>query len=1117
MLHFITGKKQSGKTTLAHKILQKAVAEKKSTMLIVPKQYTFESDKKILSLLGPKDASEVEVLSFSRLVNTAMNRYGGIKKPIAKEGARVIFMSLAIESLSDKLTVFSKHKNDFALVKKLLSCVTELKKEGISSDELYCCSEKVTDKTLKAKLRETALIYAAYDALLSESRFDDADVLTEMAKVLFETDFFKDKVLVLDGFSEFSFGEKKLIEVMLTQCEDVYVTLCTDNIFSDDIMSPFSAVNKTAKALLRLSEKLSVGCAEPLTAKENTKAFPEDISYLENNLFELSAPDYEGEGENIALTESPDIYKECDAAARKIKSFLREEKYRCRDISVVYREGDSYERLMKASFRKYGIPYFEDRRQPIENQPLISFVKSLFELLNEGFQSDSVFRFLKTGLLRASSDDIALAENYTFAWDINGSRWQKEWTANPEGFQGEMGQREKENLKIINALREKVVALVQNFKGSLKDETGKGITEKLYRFLTDNGVGEALKEYALSLQDEGHFELALEQEQVWDVLMEVLDEIATALNDKAISLKRYSEIFELIVSSKSLGKLPDGFDEVSVLVADRVSTRHSKVVFVLGLNSGVFPLQQPSSGFFSIREKEKMDSEGLEVGDSVKDFISKEKFILYSTLFSASEKLFLSYVTNSPDGEKLKESECIRSIRKLFPSLETLKIAEEKTENLIESEKAAFELMAEKWHENSPESEALKKYFRGKPEYIRRLSAIERATDEKNFSFENSEKAVELFGRNMAFSASQMEVYYKCPFMYFCKYGVYAKPRLKARLDPAQSGTIVHYCLEKILGKYKGREFLRLTDEKIREEIKNHLREYIDKNMGGSEDKTDRFNYLYMRTDKILRHLMDRILSEFTSSDFEMCAFELKIGKNGDVEPIEIELKEGSVQIKGFVDRVDKLDIDEKRYIRVIDYKTGAKEFLLSDVLYGLNMQMLLYLVSIVRSKEGFYKDSVPAGVLYFPANIKPVAAERSDDTESRQKKIYSLSKMNGMLVGDEDVISRMDKEKEGLFLPARFDSKGALKGNFISLTQFEKLGRYMDNLIKEMGDSIHEGKIPAIPALGPNHSTTCEWCDYSEVCLRENGEYRYIDNLKHDDALRMISGGESCENEVDC
>ncbi len=1116
MLHFITGKKQSGKTTLAHKVLQKAVKEKKSTMLIVPKQYTFQSDKKILSLLGPKDASEVEVLSFSRLVGNAMSRYGGIRKPIAKEGARVIFMSLAIESLADELKVFSRHKNDFALVTKLLSCVDEMKKEGISSDELFECSEKITDKTLKAKLNETALIYAAYDALLSESRFDDADVLCEMAKVLSGTDFFKNKTVVLDGFSEFSFGEMKLIEVMLKQCQEVYVTLCTDSIFGEDILSPFASVTKTAGSLMRAAKRLSVDCAEPIVANENDKAFLYDIAYLEKNLFELSPQIYEGESNNITITESPDVYKECDAVARKIKSFLREEKYRCRDISVVFREGDSYERLMKASFKKYGIPYFEDKRQPIENQPLISFIKGLFDLAVDGFQSDSVFRFLKTGLLGVPSDHIALCENYTFAWDINSSKWQSEWTANPEGFQGEMGEREKEDLRIINSLREKVVSLVSGFKESVRDETGRVITEKLYRFLIDNKVGEELKNYALSLQDEGHFELALEQEQVWDVLMEVLDEIAGALGSKPINLKRYSEIFELIVSSKSLGKLPDGFDEVSVLVADRVSTKHSKVVFVLGLNAGVFPLGQPSNGFLSIREKDKMDEAGLTVGDSVKDFISKERFILYSTLFSAAEKLYLSYVTAASDGEKLKESECVRNIRKIFPEIKTVKISEEATENLIESEKAAFELMAEKWHENSPKAEALRKYFRNKPQYAERLKAIERATDEKNFSFDDSEKAVELFGRNMSFSASQMEVYYKCPFMYFCKYGVYARPRLKVRLDPAQSGTIVHYCLEEILGKYKGREFLKLTDEQIREEIRSHLKMYIDKNMGGSEDKTDRFNYLYMRTEKILRHLMDRILAEFTSSDFEMCAFELKIGKNGDVEPIEIKLNDGSVQIKGFVDRVDKLDVNDRRYIRVIDYKTGAKEFVLSDVLYGLNMQMLLYLVSIIRSKEGFYKDTVPAGVLYFPANIKPVAAERDDDLNGRKKKIYSLSKMNGMLVGDEEIIGRMDKEREGLFLPAKFDTKGTLKGNFISLKQFQKLGRYMDNLIKEMGNNIHEGKIPAIPALGPNHSTTCEWCDYNEVCLREKGEYRYIDNLKHDDALRIISGGEDSEDEMD-
>ena len=1112
MLQFIIGARQSGKTKKAHEILKNAVSSGRSAMLIVPKQYTFESDKKILHLLGPKDASEVEVLSFSRLVNTAMSRYGGIRKPVAKEGARVIFMSLAIEALTDKLTVFGRHKNDFSLVTKMLSCVDELKRVGVTSDELYSCSENITDKTLKGKLSEIALIYSAFDALISESRFDDADVLTEMAKVLSDTDFFKDKVIVIDGFSEFSFGEMKLIEVMMKQSESLCVTLCTENLYDADELSAFSCVNKTGRSLMNSAKKLAVEIKEPITANYTAENLPADLYHLHRNLFSLSGEAYDGESESLTVMESTDIYKECDAVARKIKSFLREEKYRCRDIAVVCREGETYERMMKSSFRKYGIPFFEDRRQPIENQPLISFVKSLLSLSVDGFQSDDVFRMLKTGLHGFSESEISLCENYVFAWDINGSKWLSEWTANPEGFGREISEGAKSDLALINNLREKITTSVLSFKESVKTATGKEITEKIYRYLRETKADEALKEYALKLEAEGFFELALEQEQVWDVLMEVFDEIAGVLSEKTVSLKRYLEIFELIISSKSLGKLPDGFDEVNVTTVDRMMTKQSRVVFAVGMNMGAFPLQQPSAGLLSIREKERMETAGVIAGDSVRDFMSKERFLLYSTLFSASEKLFVSFVTSSGNGEALKESECIRNIRSILPVHKEMTSAEETVESLVESESAAFELMAKKWHENSPEAESLRQYFKGKEEYRTRIEAIERATDEGSFAFKDKKKALALFGRNMVFSASQMEVYYQCPFKYFCQYGVHASPRLKARLDPANSGTIIHHCLETVLGNHKGREFLQLTDEELRDEIRACLKEYIEKNMGGSEDKTERFNYLYMRTDKILRHIMERIIAEFRDSDFEMCDFELKIGKGGDVEPQLITLKEGTVQIKGFVDRVDKLDLNGKRYIRVIDYKSGSKEFVLSDVLYGLNMQMLLYLVSIVRSKEGFYKDSIPAGVLYFPANIKPVPGEREESEEIRKKNMYSLSKMNGMLVGDEVVIEKMDKEKQGLFLPAKFDSKGSVKGNFISLNQFKKLSEYMDKLIRNMGDSVQEGKIPAKPALGPTHSTTCEWCDYGEVCLREKGEYRYIEKMKHDDALRMISGGEDDE-----
>lgn len=1111
MLHFIIGTKQSGKTKKAHEILGQCVQNGESTMLIVPKQYTFESDKGILELLGPKLACEVEVLSFSRLVNTAMSKYGGIKKPIAKEGARTILMSLAIEALSEKLTVFAKHKNDFSLVTKMLSAVNEFKRMGITPTMLSDCAEKLSDKTLKNKLSETALIYSSYESTVAQSWFDDADVLTKMAEVLQNTDFFDGKTVALDGFCEFSFGEMKIIEVMLRKCKDVYITLCTDNVSDLSELSAFSAVNKTARKLRKLAGNHFISVSEPVVTQRIPKYFPGDIEFLENSLFNINSEIYSFASENVTVMTSADIYKECDAVSRKIKSFLREEKYRCRDIAVVFRDGDTYERLMKTSFKKYGIPYFEDKRQPIENQPLVSFVRSLLLICSEGFSSDAVFRLLKTGLTGITHEEISETENYTYAWDINGKMWLDAWTYNPQGFGVEMSEKDTETLAEINSVREKITAPLTKLKEDISDVSGKKITEILYNFLRESKVDEALKEYAAELENEGLFELALEQEQVWDILMEVFDEIACVLSEKSVTVKRYLEIFDLIVASKSLGKLPDGFDEVYVCSADRILTRHAKVLFAVGMNAGVFPLQQPAEGLISMTEKEKMESAGIEMGESVKDFVLKERFILYSTLFSANEKLVLSYVTAS-SGEVMTESECIKTVRKLLPGCSEIAVSDESEESLVESENAAFELMAKKWHENSPKANALKKYFSEKDEYKNRLEAIERATKAKNFAFENKEKSLSLFGKNMVFSASQMEVYYKCPFMYFCKYGVYAKPRLKARLDPAQSGTIVHHCLETILRKYEGRQFLELTDEKIDEEIKASLSDYLLKEMGGSEDKTQRFTYLYERTKKVLTHLMDRLIAEFSQSDFEMCDFELRIDKSSEVKPIEIELDKGSVQIKGFVDRVDKLDLDGKRYVRVVDYKTGAKEFLLSDVLCGLNMQMLLYLVSITRSKEGFYKDSVPAGVLYFPANLKPCSAERDDTEEKRKKKIYTLSKMNGMLVGDEDIIAHMDKEKQGVFLPAKFDSKGVVKGNFISLKQFQKLGKYMDKLIKDMGDNVHDGIIPAKPAVGPDHGKTCEWCDYGEVCLREKGEYRYIESMKHDDALRIISGGEDGE-----
>ena len=1117
MLNFIIGAKGSGKTTAAHRVLGDCVKNGGKAMLIVPKQFTFQSDREILHLLGPKDACEVEVLSFSRLATLVLQTYGGINAPIAKEGARNVLMSIAVSSLADKLTVFAKHRNEIALVRKMLDTLDELKKEGISVRELEETAALVQDNLLKEKIRETALILRAYEAVVSQNYFDDADLLSFVAESLKGKDFFKEKTVVFDGFADFTKPELDIILTVLGTAKETYITLCSDNIASRDMLSPFALCNTTARKLRLIAGNNGIAIGKVIECRRDPSRYSQELFFLESRMYKPCADAYGEKCDNISISCSANIIAECDFVARKIKGMLRSGNFRCRDIAVCFRSGDSYENHIRQSLKKYGVPLFEDKRQAVVNQPLISFVSTLLTIAAKGLTSDSIFRLLKTGLTGLTAEEISETENYCFMWDISGKKWLSEWTENPDGLGEKLTDERSQRLIKLNTLREKIVAPLVCFRESLESKTGKEAVALIYNYLRDNKVDEYLKEYAISLESQGLTELALEQEQVWDVLMESLDEIACALGDYSVNAQRLCELFELVINTKSLGKLPDGFDEVLISSADRMLTVNSPVVFVMGVNSGVFPPSVSDNGLFSPGEKDKLRRIGVSFGQDIESSVTRERFLLYNAFSSAVKKLHLSFSMSGSAGEKLTKSEGIDLVLNLFSSLEISSDKESNLINLVESETAAFELMAKRWQEKDGITASLKEYFSSNEEYGQKTLAIKRAIEKEPFAFRKKEIAVELFGRHMKFSASRLEDYGKCPFLYFCRYGLEAKPRMKAKLDASHSGTVIHHVLEVLLKKYKGKEFLELTDEKLKIEIGIILGEYMKENMGREESKTERFNYLYYRTGKILEFIMLRLKAEFAESDFEPCDFELRIGDGADVEAMKYTLENGTAQLNGFIDRVDKLDLDGKRYIRIVDYKSGDKKFRLSDVICGMNMQMLLYLVSIWRNGKGFYENITPAGVLYFPARISPCAAGREDSEELRLENRLASGQMNGLLVDEGDVISHMEKELRGLFIPAKLDKKTQkLKGDFISLTQLEKLAEKMDSIICNMGNSLHNGLIPEMPASGSYYTDVCSWCDYGDVCMKENPYCRYVIKRSHEDSLNMLSGGEDCEESMD-
>ncbi len=1118
MLHFVTGKKGCGKTEFLHSKIGKLVKEKGADIiLIVPKQFTFETDMGVLEALGAKDACKVEVLSFSRLADTVFKTCRGTKKPPLSDGANCVLMSLALESLQDKLVFFLRHCNKMSFAKKMLEQIKQFKQNSVTPQNIYFAASRLPKGSLKEKTYETALIYDTYNAIVSQSFYDSSDMLSIVYEILLDNEFFKNKTVVIDGFSRFSVQELKIIRLMMKQADDVYVSLCTDNERNTDPSSPFAISNRTARKLRNEASACGVEFGKvihltDISCEFNT--YGSDCLYaLEENLYKIDGKPFYADTEAIELFAAPTERDECDFVASKIKMLMRTGQYRCRDIAVVYRNETPYEKEIRHSLKKYGVPIFEDKRQPIINEPLIIAVRALLEIFSGGFTTDNLMMYLKTGLSGIDADDIAKAENYALMWSLKGSDWKKTWSDNPDGFGKEMDEERAERLALLNETREKIISPLLFFCENMKDKNGFESMTVLYEFLIENSINENLKAYAIELEKNGNFELATQQEQIWDILMSVIDQIACTLKERKVGAKRLKEIFELVVSVQSLGKLPNGFDEVYICDCDRIATITPKVVFVVGANEGLFPKPYSSEEIFGETEKEKLRQFVPDIGDGAKQAAMNERMMVYNSLCCAREKLFVTWSLTNAKGEILSESEIVLQIRTIFPKIETGNTEFLSLEEKIESEKSAFELMARFWGSDSPKENALKEYFYLADGYKDKMKILESVSEKKDFAISDPKTAKELFGKHLYLSASKLEDYELCPFKYFCRHAMRAYPRQIAKLDPMQTGTLVHFVLEKLLSQYKNKNISLVPKKDLQKSVGEILELYIETNMGGKEGKSERFLYLYQRTEKVLFTIVDRLIAEFDDCDFVPCDFELKIASGKEVEPYRIELEDGYIEIVGFIDRVDKMEKDGKKYLRVVDYKTGEKSFLLSDVMSGLNMQMLIYLISLWRGGEKHYgKNIVPAGIMYLPARFMPYNVERN----SSEEKINSLrlegGKPDGMVLDNEEVIKGMSKSANALMAPFRAKKNGDFKGNFISLAQLGKLAKKMDTIMAQMGNELHRGHIPARPAYGAKNSRTCTYCDYQSVCMMSEGvKSRYIPSLNHEECLLELEseGGE--------
>ncbi len=1111
MLHLILGTAGTGKTALLYEQIQDCVKADGKAILLVPEQSSFESEKALYRKLGPKDALSVEVLSFTRLCDRIFREYGGLAGVHMDDTAKYLLMSVTLGELGmgGGLRIYNKSSGNAAFVSTICETIGELKSAGATPETLRGAAAESTDKALSEKLKEIALIFEAYQAVIDRGYNDPDDSLPRACKALENEHFFHNYHVFVDGFMAFMGAEWKLLRYILTDSPHATVTLTCTGLDSGDKTGVLAAVTATARRLVEEAKRCGSRVAKPVVLGHAYRYQNPALAYLASEYPKEQPCLCDSPTQGVTAVVCEDVYDELEYIGGQIALLVQEQGCRYRDIAVIGRDLGRYLVPLQTVFSRYEIPFFTDLRADIQVYPFVNGLLCALDAVRSNFDSDYMLSLAKQCITGLSEMEAGMLENYCFVWSVKGKDWTSDFVNHPDGMEQTLSEEDAVRLADLNAVRKKLMAPLLRMKKRLADCDGREFAAAVFQYLTDCGAVENLTNSAREMPEDVQKQFLDTGAQVWDVIMNLLDVFGGALGGVHMPLSRLIDLFRMSIATADIGTLPQTLDQVIVGTADRIRPNAPKAVFVIGLNEGEFPRWSVPSGIFSASERNLLGKHGIDLLQTPERTALFEQYFAYFAITQASEKLWLTCPLKDTAGNGLTPSGMFRQVEELLGCKMT-----SSTDDLdrICNEKTAFDVMTRHWRERTPRQQALKHLFASiSPQ---RLQALEHFCDTKEFYLSGQDTAKRLFGSEIRISPSRVERFYNCPFSYFCQSGLQLNPRRRAEFNPIESGSLIHLVLEQMVKKYGGGGLASLDQQAMRQEISRIIRGYLTERIADLDGMPARFQYLFQRLVNTLVRLLERLGEEFAQSEFQPAAFELPIRADAQNKPLELYAPDGSrILVEGIVDRVDLLKKNGTQYIRVVDYKSGAKEFRLSDVYYGLNMQMLIYLFALCENSSGNGQESIPAGVLYMPARDKVLSAERQTDEKTARDAQGKQIKMSGILLENREVLTAMEAGLAGIFIPVKTKKDGSYDANssLANLSQMGQIKERVESLLCGIAEQLHSGKIAAVPVDGVSRYAPCSWCDYHAICAHEDGDaVRKITELDKAAALELIGKGET-------
>lgn len=1026
---------------------------KGNRILLVPELISHECERLLCASGGDTSSRYAEVLSFTRLVQRVSDHSGKAVYPCLDNGGRVVAMAAVSRQLSSRLKAYASMETKPEFLNGLVDAIDEFKRCCITPQDLSQASNAL-EGSFSQKLGELSLIMEGYDALCTRGKRDPRDQMTWLLEQLEDCSFAEEHTFYIDGFPDFTRQNMAILEYLIKTAPNVTVSLNCDEIGSS--LLAFEKAGHTAQEILQ--------CAQRAGIEISVERIPERkdaLKEIREKLFQGSIS--AGFKEPVLQTFHSDTpFRECMSAVHQILELVQQG-CRYRDISVVCTDLDIYKPFLEMIFHRYHIPYYCSGTEPILQKSIIATVLTALDAAQSGFDSKSMLRYLRSALSPLDSDLCDMLENYVIMWGIHGQKWSQAWENHPEGLGLEWEDRHRQFLAVLNTARSSVVTPLVHLRDGFRN--ARNIQDQvmcIYQFLAEIQLQERLDILAREMDASGDNQNAQVLNQLWEILLTALEQMYDVLGETQWDGEHFTRLFRLLLSQYDVGTIPPVLDAVQMGSISAMRCNCQKHLIILGAEEGNLPGYTGSSGILTDQERVALRELGVPLTGGAMEGIQAEFAEIYGVFGGATETIRIFYSGDQPSFVFRRMSALCGKTQEADPYMGF---------SLADPFEAGAYLA--RW---SGEKEASVLHI--DDDYQKVLS-------HRNFTIGTIEKehVQNLYGKTLNLSASQIDRLAECRLSYFLKYGLRAKERKEITVDPAEFGTYVHAVLENTARCVKELGGFHVVSlEETMNIAHRYSEEYAAERF--SQIESERMVYLFRRNIRELDMVVEELWQELKDSQFEPVGFEVNFGSTDGLPPISIPNNSMNALLRGFIDRVDVWQTLGSSYYRVVDYKTGKKDFDYCDVFNGVGLQMLLYLFALRSSGESSLGNHpVPAGVQYFPARAPYLPTEGMVDEASAERERKPHWKRKGLLLQDEAVLQAMEPGEHPVRMCYSVRKDGTYSGDLADRDQLKLLELYVFYILGKLVDDIASGKVEPNPYTRGSSHSACTYCPYGSIC----------------------------------